>query len=790
MVKNHLFTTLLLIGIIFCSTLTIVGQDIADTAVSSSPEKILIFYEELFDQLMNLKKGSGKVASVNDFSFQRDVARFHLQEGELYLLPPVMNRTAAALFLGKGTFFFTPPTDIEKDQLSRFYDTRSLEKEFTLLFLVFADSSLEQFKKQVSFEDREIDRETSDHIENCLDYISNKKGNYFDASILRTFFQGEQNGLFYAHLCKDEMKPLFFKIDPYKVEEVRLLQRAETQSFYKVSEVVCQFHQKEDYVSGKNLANESKDVIRACHYTIESTIEKNLNFSAIAEVELMLLRGDQNWLYFEIFKDMEMDSAFWGSGEEAVFFKKKNNPFLWVRSNSSATGSNVRTLKLYYHGDLVHRNEAGWIYIKSSIGWYPRYGYRKRATFDLTFHTHKDFTFASVGDKVSSQNQGDMVVTRWVTPEPIRNASFNLGYYKSYELKDERIPPLTVHMAEGGHREIGQLLGYYGILSGKNMEKQVGGDIANSLSFFQHIFGESPVKQFYATEVPYSHGLAFPGLIHLSWTTFQRTDEEGYDEIFRAHEVAHQWWGIEVDFKTYHDQWLSEGFSEYAGLWYMQTILQDNKKFFTVLDKYRDEIFDNRKFLFFSGQEAGPIWLGYRTRTSNTEGDYNLIIYKKGAWVLHMLRSMLLDLRTMNEDRFKNILQDFYQSYRDKKASTEDFQRIVEKHVGGSMEWFFKQWVYGTDLPTYRFSYKTKKREDKKFLVRYKVKQEDVPDDFQAYITLLVDFGKDRFARLRIYVTKSEDIIALPLMPLKPKKIIFNDLESALCKVKYENWEE
>jgi glycosidase len=64
--------------------------------------------------------------------------------------------------------------------------------------------------------------------------------------------------------------------------------------------------------------------------------------------------------------------------------------------------------------------------------------------------------------------------------------------------------------------------------------------------------------------------------------------------------------------------------------------------------------------LFSSGQEAGPVWLGYRTQSSETEGDYWLVIYKKGAWVLHMLRNMLIDLNTMNEDAFENMLREFF----------------------------------------------------------------------------------------------------------------------------------
>ena len=84
----------------------------------------------------------------------------------------------------------------------------------------------------------------------------------------------------------------------------------------------------------------------------------------------------------------------------------------------------------------------------------------------------------------------------------------------------------------------------------------MGQDIVSALQFFQHVYGDVPVKQFYATEIPYPHGEAFPGLVHLALSTFDNTSDDGFDEFFRAHEVAHQWWGIGVDYATYHDRWL------------------------------------------------------------------------------------------------------------------------------------------------------------------------------------------------------------------------------------------
>ena len=112
---------------------------------------------------------------------------------------------------------------------------------------------------------------------------------------------------------------------------------------------------------------------------------------------------------------------------------------------------------------------------------------------------------------------------------------------------------------------------------------EVGEDVAKSMKFFQHVFGPPSVERFYATEIPYNHGEAFPGMIHLALSTFVESDKKGFDEWFRAHEVGHQWWGISVDFKTYRDQWLSEGFASFAGLWYLQTNRGEAKQYFDML---------------------------------------------------------------------------------------------------------------------------------------------------------------------------------------------------------------
>jgi aminopeptidase N len=313
------------------------------------------------------------------------------------------------------------------------------------------------------------------------------------------------------------------------------------------------------------------------------------------------------------------------------------------------------------------------------------------------------------------------------------------------------------------------------------MKQQVGEDVVNALRFYQGVYGESPVARFAATEIPWAHGEAWPGMIGLYWGTFHATGDDGFEELFRAHEVAHQWWGISVDYATYHDRWLSEGLSDFSGLWFMQTRLKNNGKYFDMLDRWKSDILLHR-------DEPIPVWLGDRVVTKDAEENYNTIVYEKGAWVFHMLRILLLDLKTMSEDRFKVVMKTFYREHAGRRASTEDFENTIESLTGQDMKWFFSEWVYGTGIPTYHVAWHAEGSEGGPQTVRVRIVQERVPPEFLMYLPVTVEMGKGQVARFRLKVTGARTEVALPPLPAKATKVQFNDLSGVLAEVKEEGW--
>jgi aminopeptidase N len=143
----------------------------------------------------------------------------------------------------------------------------------------------------------------------------------------------------------------------------------------------------------------------------------------------------------------------------------------------------------------------------------------------------------------------------------------------------------------------------------------------------------------------------------------------------------------------------------------------------------------------------------------------------------------------MNEDVFNETLKDFYTMYAGSQASTEDFKRVVEKHFGIDMSWFFNQWVYGTEIPVYSIQYKCNELPTGKYTVHCTVRQKNVSDNFQMSVPFYIDFGDNQYARFRYLIKGPVTEFDFPVLPLKPNKIRFNDLESVLCEIEDEDWE-
>jgi hypothetical protein len=424
----------------------------------------------------------------------------------------------------------------------------------------------------------------------------------------------------------------------------------------------------------------------------------------------------------------------------------------------------------------------------SGISWYPSFTSHDAGLVD--FHTArisvtapKKITVRAMGNKEIQTSDGGTTTTVYRVSRPAKMVTFTTAENILEErLTVEGLPEVMVFSSAWGMDE--------------NMLHDTGADLVSSINYFQQLFG-SPlqVDRLDASMIAAGHGQAFEGLLHLS----DSTGVEFSDTVpmFRAHEVAHQWWGHQVGWKTYRDQWLSEGFAEYSAMLYMQASLENGKKLFQeALQVSCDELTGSlgSSFSRFSrpGQtllnsravdRVGPIGHGHRAGVGESPGAYSSLAYNKGAYVLHMLR-VILQIVTKSDETFFAILNDWIITYGGKAASTEDFEAMVAKHAPADWSWFFDEWVYRAEIPTYQWDYRVGgKNSEGKVEVTLDVRQSNVPPDFKMLVPVRLDFGGGKGGDVLVMVDQPHKEITMAL-PARPRKLEFNPDHAILAKVK------
>ncbi len=740
-------------------------------------------YLDAYREVLAMKKPSGQVADVEHLVIVRDVAELTLERGQVYLLPPVGGCTVGAVFRGEGRFTFTPPLSVEHAELERIDGKSTLDARITEVILIFMDSTAQQLSR-LRFATAEPPGAIEDHVNDFLNSLKGKEAGAFTGTVLGPMLNGDRTGLFMARLERASGGPLLFTVDPELSEAVQLVRPVDRSDWGASWAIVSQFPARTATGVADNWG--FRERVRIPHYRVETRLTPtgtaDLDFRAAATLTLVAADSAGPWLRLGLDHELRIDSARFGA-TAAAHFKAEDDDDLWVRAPRRLAPGDTVTLSVGYRGDLIDRY-GNWFFINPLADWWPsnRQG-RDFATFELTFHSPNWYPIASVGGRTDSTVEGKVLTTRWVTRTPTPFATFNLGLFEVYRVKHLGAPPLDVLISEDAHRLLRRQLLERGLYlpEQRNMRENVAADVSNSLMYFTKMFGEPPYDHYWVTEIPYFLGVSFPGVIHLSWITFQNTRLEGFDEYFRAHEAAHQWWGNGVRPVSYRDAWLAEGLATFSGLWYLQSVRKGNKEYFKFLDQYAENIRLNRG-------DAGPIWVGYRTASPKAPSAYHVMTYEKGAWVVHMLRTMMYDLQTKKEDRFIAMMRDFYRFHQGRSASTDDFQGIVERHAGMPMGWFFDQWVRGSGIPTFRVAWKSEPADNGRYRVRLRVKQEGVPVDFRSVVLVSADLGDNRFASFRVSVDGTQQEYVSPLLPVQPKRVVFNELRSVLGDVKNESW--
>lgn len=751
-------------------------------------------YQKLRQQTKGDQLFAGDYATVNNLILKRDAAVFTLKSGEVYFLAPTEGRYVGAVFIGDGQMTLVPPTEAEKRSLQIFTDEPGITEDFSRLVLRFTDKTFEEIKSSPNAKLASSGPQASrarDFYRDNEQLVRQRLRDNRDLRSLVDIYCTGCEGYFGAFIDGKKHGKLVYLMDPLGIpevspEEVLLFSYGDTDRGLWTA-----FHRADEYKKGTASSAEDHRLIDMTHHETETTI-KGARLTGKDTVTFRALVSGIRVVRLDLFPTLRVSGVEDEQGKELNFIqesKDEDADFAIIFPQGIEAGKTYKFTVQYGGSDaLIDSGGGNFILNPGARGnWYPNNGgttFGDRATFNSTYHFPKGFILVGTGAMASPETRdGDTVVAKWTsgTTELAvsgfnygkfkkkefadKESGYNIEFYANTEVPDElrRIQLQIEQTSTEGQKpgttpqqsqQTGTTLGS---ISTTGIADQAIAEAQNATRIYNNFFGRLPYTRLAMTQQPASNfGQAWPTLVFMPYTAFMDSTQRsqlmgvrgGTDTFWRyvaPHEIAHQWWGHIVGWDSYHDQWMSEGFAEFSASLYVQ-ITRGNDKFIDFWENQRKLITESSpQTRDRKPYTVGAVTQGYRLNSAKTGGVARRMIYPKGAYILHMVRMLMFEPKT-GDERFKAMMQDFVKTYFNKDISTEDLKRAIEKHmtkemdIDGNhrMDWFFDEWVYGTEMPSYRFDYQIGADGS----LSGRITQSGVSDKFVMRVPVYVDYGK------------------------------------------------
>ena len=775
--------------------------------------------------------GLGESYRCENFTLTMDVGTFQLKTGTITFLALVNKYETGAVFVGQGHFTLKPLDAIDTSEMIRRTGNPTAEEDFTEVVFRFTGNQYPQFAGALG-EKTETPPEAAAAFQHWKDKVRHRHEipegftqailqgetiDNVDADLLAAIYNPKHPPFFNAYMHGTPDKDLRFFI------RLRVGALPQMESPEEVALVNCNGGELDDGIwysqhllseLKAHTANsrEDKRLFATKRYNIETVIAKNDHLQSVATITFEPLTPGERVLKFGLLPNLRVTRVTDQNGQDLHFIqesRKEDGSFYVVLDEAPAMGRE-HSVSVEYVGDKVLVNAGnGSYYVNARESWYPNLnGFGEKALYDLTFKVPPSNMVISVGKLEGQTTEAGFAVSHWVTPVPVAVAGFNYGQYKKIDYPDT----ITHYNISGYYlTELPDSLKPYensaflGAMSPTAMTKYALDQTRAQMQVCTIFFGKAPYDNVYITEQPnFNFGQSWPSLVYLPisayidstqrWMLFGQinTKFNGFVQEVTPHEVAHQWFGHGVGWASYHDLWLSEGFAEFsAGLFLQQAVGKKwEKDYIDFWERQRVRILEKNNF-GVSPNDAGPLWLGLRLNSPRSAQAYQGDTYSKGAYVLLMLRSLMYADHGPADNRdqaFIDMMHDFMESHHDSPASTESFKAIAEKHMtkqmdlqqNGRLDWFFNEWVYGTQVPRYSFKYELQPADGGKVKVLAELKQSEVDDHFAMFVPVFADFGNGmvRLGQMGIIgnSTRTVDFI----LDRQPKKVALNSYKDIL----------
>ena len=790
--------------------------------------------DPVYQKLRTLGVSSEQI-NVQEFTLKRDAGTFVFKSGTFTLLEPVNGKITGAVFHGDATFTVVPPIEVERRNLAIFTKGKPFEEQFNSALFRFTDGTEEEIRQASIANAAAAQGDAAGLLKEVRQELKKRLKQNLDVRLLRDVLSSGPGGKFIAFIKgKRYTSKFIYDVDPFGVviyladppQGPGLLRLQQKLSLapeevalaawdYDHLGVWTAFHYSPEY---KN--NTAKGTEQVLPFTIELqkldvAISEKARLDVRADTTITALTDGVRVLAFDLFPTLRVDWVAGDKGEQLSYIqedKEDDADFAVVLPRELKKGESYTIVTKYAGDNAVTDENNGNYYPVAREDWYPSLGFGQYAKYEMTFRIPGGMKLAATGKLVRTLAEGKENITEWESEAPQAVAGFNFGRFKTEETKDlseqyiietdaNTMSPNGIRMSPDGI-DAGSVRG---TMNTTGLMKKASAEAKIALDLYTKYFGAVPYKRLAMTQqTALSYGQSWPGLIFLPLSYFLDStarhgigfgNEHGFFKSVGPHEIAHQWWGHMVGFNSYRDQWMSEGFAEMSASLFLQSVytehgLNDFHEFWAYERKLlTDENKEGRRAI-----DVGPVTLGYRLASAKTGFDIpRRLIYPKGGYILHMLRVMLQESSAADPDaKFKAMMQDFTATYANRPASTEDFKAMVEKHMtrdmdlerNHTMDWFFREFVYGTEYPRYRFEHSFAPDGQGGFALNFKLSQSHVSDEFMMLVPVYLETAEGKVVRLGRAPIKGnnalEQHVALKGIGNKPKRAFIGYMDDVM----------
>ncbi len=218
---------------------------------------------------------------------------------------------------------------------------------------------------------------------------------------------------------------------------------------------------------------------------------------------------------------------------------------------------------------------------------------------------------------------------------------------------------------------------------------------AASLLAYGEWYGPYPYPRLTIVDLPPGSlgagGMEYPGLVMVDPTGGMPAIPNAHMlEFVTAHEIAHQWWQSVVATNEFEEPWMDEGLAEYSAGRLMDALYGEAGLVALGSLTLSARDLDRSIYLLFGPgvPMAGRAW-------EFDPMSYQVATYSKPATVYTTME------RLLGKERWLQILRTYYERYRFRHPTGEDFLAVIEEVAGAEARTWLEAFVYGKGLVDY-----------------------------------------------------------------------------------------